>query len=73
MKKFDGWLKYQNWRQVAPGYYLRYSTVYLNKFNKKHLKKLFYANKRRCLFEEGIYFIQNIKILYLLKLMQGFN
>ena len=52
-------------------------TLYLSKFNKKHLKKLFYTNKcRRFSLRRNIYFIQNInffKILSLLKFMQGFN
>jgi hypothetical protein len=51
--------------------------LYLNKFNKKHLKKLFYTKKsRRFTLRRNIYFIQNInifKILSLLKFMQGFN
>jgi hypothetical protein len=51
--------------------------IYLNKFNKKHLKKLFYTNKsRRFTLRRNIYFIQNINILKtlsLLKFMQGFN
>ena len=54
-----------------------WSHLYLNKFNKKYLKKLFYTNKSRRLFlRRNIYFIQNInifKILSLLKFMQGFN
>jgi len=50
---------------------------YLSKFNKKHLKKLFYTNKcKRFTLRTYIYFVQNInffKILSLLKFMQGFN